>query len=201
MPLKTLSEIESEINRIAILLGANEPPDGKESTWWWDSIPVCGNIQAPGYRGTGDTGVARILVEQDGYHLFGRDRGAEYSLMVTEDFETLLFFSFEDVIHYMATNHAYATNNSWPGLTPQQAWYRRTYAREVDLYALISPALAQRHIAKFPAHMQQFLHDDNRTARVNRFREKLAIGPSRAYAWEAAHAQFPHIEITQPPTE
>jgi hypothetical protein len=190
--MKTIEEIRSEIQRIAEHIGAGDYPE-KGDFKCIESVPACGDEVMPGGRGTRDVDVSRIRVDADGYHVFSRERGSEDESRVTQDFDELMYWSFEEAINCIASDDVYQNHFYDRGQDP----LRLTHRRQVGMFAVISAACAHRRMAEIVRLLERSPYDDNRAERVDRYRELTFQGLSREAAWQAAEQQSPPIQPTQ----
>src|SRR5437870_4904903 len=91
--MKTLTEIKTEVDRRAALIGA------------------VGRYSLPTYGHTEDGARPHIEVDSRGYHLVVVERGQEQSRFTTRDLDELLYRIFQSVTHDLAFAYEWHTGS------------------------------------------------------------------------------------------
>ena len=133
--MKTLSEIEAEVNHLAAKIGAT-------------------GYVLPTYGRTEDGARPHIESDARGYHYVVVERGQELRRDTTDDLEELLYHVFESVTFSLACN--YEVRHRVAG----QDSRRMMFARQIHLLSLLSPAWAEREARDHQRVLQQHPFND-----------------------------------------
>jgi hypothetical protein len=128
--MKTLPEIEAEVERLAAKIGAS------------------GYI-LPTYGRTQDGARPHIESDARGYHYVVVERGQELRRDTTADFDELLYLIFQAVTFSLACSYEAAHR------VPRQDARRLLFARQIQLLAVLSPAWAEREERAYQRILQQ----------------------------------------------
>ena len=130
LPMKTLPEIEAEINRLAAKVGAS-------------------GYVLPTYGRTEDGARPHIEVDSHGYHYVEVERGQEIRRNTTRDIDELLYHVFESVTFNLACDYERAHRIAG------QDFRRQLFARQAELLASLSPSWAERESRDHQRILQQ----------------------------------------------
>lgn len=133
--MKTLPEIEAEINRLAAIIGASE-----------SMLPTYGRSQ--------DGARPHIEVSYLAYHYVVVERGEEFLRETTGDLDELLYYVFESVTFSLACDfecrHRIAGQDS----------RRQLFDQQVLLLSLLSPSWAEREAGRHRQILQRHPFND-----------------------------------------
>jgi hypothetical protein len=145
--MKTLSEIKSEVARLAKILGASS-----------DDLPTYGQSR--------DFAYPHVEVDDKCYHYVIVERGRELERKSTSDLDDLLFWIFSDTTHNLA--FAFELKNR----IEDQDCRRTAFPKQVELLALVSPKMAARRAQEIEEILRRAPYDDEPTRAVNRMRNR-----------------------------
>ncbi|MHA3774771.1 Imm63 family immunity protein [Verrucomicrobiota bacterium sgz303538] len=133
--MKSLPEIEAEVNRLAQKIGASGC-----------ILPTFGQTQ--------DGARPHVEVDSRGYHYVVIERGQELRRDITRNLDELLYQVFESITFNVACDYELAHR------IPGQDSRRLLFARQVELLALLSPLWAEREKLDHERILQQHPFSD-----------------------------------------
>jgi hypothetical protein len=141
--MKQLQEIEKEITKMALSIGATDE-------------------QLPSYGESRDFGYPHIEVDDYFYHYVVVERGQELERISTSDFEELLYHVFWSATHDIAFK--YELDNR----IEDQDCRRLAFPKQVQLMNSISPILGVRAEENISDILRKNPYDDEPTKNANR---------------------------------
>ena len=133
--MKTLPEIEAEINRLAAKVGAS-------------------GYTLPTYGRTEDGARPHIEADSRGYHYVVVERGQELRRNTTSDLDELLYHVFESVTFSLACDYERAHRIAG------QDFRRQLFALQVELLSSLSPTWAEREASDHQRILHQHPFND-----------------------------------------
>jgi Immunity protein 63 len=133
--MKTLREIETEVNELAARIGASVN-------------------DLPSYGQSRDFGYPHIEVSGELYHYVVVERGQEISRQSSANYDDLLYWIFSDATHNLAFD--YELNNR----IEDQDCRRMAFQKQVQLIRRISPAMADKRSKEIEAILARAPYDD-----------------------------------------
>ena len=143
--MKTLREIEDDVNSLAVRIGASAN-------------------DLPSYGRSRDFAYPHIEVSDGQYHYVVIERGQEIDRKSSTDYNDLLYWIFSDATHNLAFD--YELKNR----IEDQDCRRIAFPKQVQLIGEISTAMADRKRNEIEAILLRAPYDDEPTKRVNRMR-------------------------------
>jgi hypothetical protein len=165
--MKSLSEIKTEVDRRAALIGA------------------AGHYALPTYGHSQDGARPHIEVDSHGYHFVVVERGQEQERFTTRDLDELFFRIFQSVSHDLAFAYELAHR------VETQDCRRLAFRRQVELLFQLSPNWAEREAQEQNRILREHPFDDMVSIRAGLTRELREAGHSPHTAWQMACARYP----------
>lgn len=150
MHMKTLREIEADVNALATRIGASLN-------------------DLPSYGQSRDFAYPHVEVSGGQYHFVVVERGQVISRQSSQSYDDLLYWIFENASHNLAFD--YELKNR----IEDQDCRRIAFPKQIELIGKVSPAMAARLSKDIEAILQRAPYDDEPTRRVNRMRGTRAI--------------------------
>jgi hypothetical protein len=172
--MTTLTEIKTEVDRRAALIGAG------------------GHYGLPTYGYSEDGARPHIEVDSRGYHFVVEERGQELSRVTTEDLDELLYQVFQAVTHMLASD--YESRHRIEG----QDSRRLLFHRQVELLSRLSARWAERQAEEHRRILADHPFDDNSLIRAELSRELREAGYDPQTAWQMACDRYPLPEPHNP---
>jgi hypothetical protein len=147
--MKTLPEIEAEVSRLAVLIGASDK-------------------DLPTYGLSRDGGCPHIEIDRKCYHYVVVERGEELERRSTGDFDELLYWVFSSVTSSMA--FSYEVKNR----VKDQDCRRIAFPKQLELLNRISEKMGVRGAAEIEDILRRHPYDDKPTRAVNEMRRHNA---------------------------
>jgi len=151
--MKTLPQIEAEVDRRAALIGASGH----------DSLPTYGPTQ--------DFACPHIEVDSRGYHFVVVERGQEQSRFTTRDLDELLYKIFQCVTLSLACAYELANR------IESQDFRRLLFQQQVELLSQLSPHWGEREADEHQRILREHPFDDQSAIRA---RLSAQVGWQRA---------------------
>ena len=151
--MKTLTEIKSEVDRKAALIGA------------------AGHHSLPTYGHTEDGARPHIESDSRDYHFVVVERGQEQSRLTTDDLDKLLYRIFQSVTSNLSFAYELAHR------VETQDCLRLAFQRQVELLSQLSPTWGKREAAEHQRILRQHPFDDQSAVRA---RLSAQVGWKRA---------------------
>lgn len=133
--MKTLPEIEAEINRLAVIVGAS-------------------GYVLPTYGRTEDGAHPHIESDACGYHYVVVERGKELRRDTTHEFDMLLYHVFETVTFSLACDYELAHRIAG------EDFRRLLFSQQIKLLSSLSSTWAERKSLKYDRILQQSPFND-----------------------------------------
>jgi len=165
--MRSLSEIKTEVDRQAALIGAAEHR----------ALPTYGHTQ--------DGARPHIEVDSRGYHLVVVERGQEQERFTTRDLDELLFRIFKSVTHELAFAYELAYR------VETQDCRRLAFCRQVELLSQLSPRWAECEAQAHEHILRKNPFDDMSGIRARVTKELRDAGHSPQTAWQIACERYP----------
>ena len=165
--MKSLSEIKTEVDRRAALIGAAAQ----------HALPTYGHSQ--------DGARPHIEVDANGYHFVVVERGQEQERFTTRDLDELLFRIFRNVTHELAFAYELAHR------VKTQDCRRLAFRRQVELLSQLSPSWAEREAQEHHHILKEHPFDDMASIRAGLTRQLRDTGHSPQTAWQMACERYP----------
>jgi len=143
--MKTLREIEADVNALATRIGASA-----------NDLPTYGKSR--------DFAYPHIEVDGELYHYVVVERGQEISRHSSANYDDLLYWIFSDATHNLAFD--YELNNR----IEDQDCRRIAFPKQIQLLGKISLAMADRKRKEIEAILLRAPYDDEPTRKVNRMK-------------------------------
>lgn len=169
--MKSLIEIQAEVDKRAALVGAVDHP----------SLPTYGQTE--------DFARPHIEVDSRGYHLVIVERGQEQSRFTTRDLDELLYRVFEGLTSELAFGHE--LKHRVEGTDSRRAAFKR----QVELLTQLSPVWAARASTMQKEVLSKRPFDDLGGVRAKLARELREAGHSPETAWQMACERYPVPEV------
>jgi hypothetical protein len=135
--MKTLTEIKTEVDRRAALIGAG------------------GHYGLPTYGYSEDLARPHIEVDSRGYHFIVVERGQEVSRATTQDLDELLYQVFQTVTHTLASD--YESRHRIKGQDSRGLLFQR----QVEILSRLSARWAEREAEEHRRILAHHPFDDN----------------------------------------
>jgi hypothetical protein len=164
--MKSLGEIEAEVERLAAMIGA-------------------GKGMLPTYGSSNGTGTPHIEVDARLYHYVSAERGAEFDRWSTADLDELLYAVFRSVTFDMACK--YELHHRIAG----QDFRRMLFEKQMELMSVLSQGWAGRLSREKKKLLEVFPFDDAATTRAELAKQLRNQGNSAEEAWRAACEKYP----------
>ena len=165
--MKSLSEIKTEVDRQARLIGA------------------MGHRVLPTYGQTQDGARPHIEVDSRGYHFVVVERGQEQERFTTRDLDDLLFRIFQSVTHELAFAYELAHR------VETQDCRRLAFCQQVELLSQLCPGWAEREAQEQNRILRKHPFDDMASSRAALTRELKDAGHLPQAAWQMACERYP----------
>lgn len=170
MTMKTLTEIEDEVDRLAEIIGAT------------------GHLSLPTYGWTREAGYSHVEADARGYHLVTVERGEELERITTNDLDDLLYHIFADVTFDMA--NAYELAHRIETRDSRRVLFRK----QVELLSELSEHWGPRQAQEQEEILREAPFDDELAARIARefdrpSREPLEAPASQTEFWPEPEQQ------------
>jgi hypothetical protein len=165
--MKSLSEIKTEVDRRAGLIGA------------------AGHHALPTYGHSQDGARPHIEVDSHGYHFVVVERGQEQERFTTGGLDELFFRIFQSVTHDLAFAYELAHR------IETQDCRRLAFRRQVELLSQLSPSWAEREAQEQNRILRAHPFDDMVSIRAGLTRELRNAGHSPQTAWQMACERYP----------
>jgi Immunity protein 63 len=165
--MRSLSEIKTEVDRQAAVIGAAEH----------HALPTYGHTQ--------DGARPHIEVDSRGYHLVVVERGQEQERFTTRDHDELLFRIFKSVTHELAFAYELAYR------VETQDCRRLAFRRQVELLSQLSPRWAEREAQAHEHILRKHPFDDMSGIRAGLTKELRDAGHTPQTAWQMACERYP----------
>ena len=151
--MKTLIQIESKVNQLALIIGA-----------------ACSS-ELPTYGKTEDYARPHIEVDASGYHYVIVERGEERSRFTTPELDDLLFLVFEDVTFSLASK--FELDNRVESKDSR----RLVFHRQVELLSMLSESWGKREADAHSMLLDKYPFDDISDLRMQM---SVAVGWTKA---------------------
>lgn len=148
--MKTLREIEADVNDLAVRIGASAN-------------------ELPSYGQSRDLAQPHVEVGDGQYHFVVVERGQEISRKSSASYDDLLYWIFANATHSLAFE--YELKNR----VKDRDCRRIAFPKQIELIDKISPAMSIRLSKHIEAILQHAPYDDEPIKRVNRLRGRHAI--------------------------
>jgi hypothetical protein len=162
----TLAEIETEVRRLGVTVGAPE-----------SSFPTYGLSDG--------SGRPHVEVDAGGYHYVCAERGVENSRITTESLDELLYHVMKDVCFSLASEYAAARRRRGEDSR------RHLFSHRLQLMSRLSPAWGERQGRENAEILRRRPFDDNVELRADLSSEYRSEGHSAEEAWRMACRQHP----------
>ncbi|HTD67454.1 MAG TPA: Imm63 family immunity protein [Candidatus Limnocylindria bacterium] len=165
--MKSLTEIKTEVDGLAIMIGATD------------------HHSLPTYGRTEDGARPHIEVDARGYHFVVVERGQEQSRFTTQDLDDLLYKIFQTVTFSLACEYELAHR------VETLDCRRMGFQRQVELLSQLSERWGKRETEEHERILEEHPFDDCSGVRATLTRELRAEGHAPATAWQKACERFP----------
>jgi hypothetical protein len=165
--MKTLTEIKTEVDSLAAIIGAE------------------GQYSLPTYGYSEDGARPHVEVDSRGYHLVVEDRGREQSRLTTQDVDELLFHIFKSTAFTLAGD--YESRHRIEG----QDSRRLLFQRQVELLSRLSSRWAEREAEEQRRVLAEYPFDDDSLTRAELSRGLREAGYDPQTAWRMACERYP----------
>lgn len=162
----TLLELESEVDRLAVKIGASGY-----------ILPTFGHSE--------DGARPHIEVDSSGYHYVVVERGQELTHLTTNDLDELLFKIFEGVTFSLACEYELTRR------IESQDCRRILFQQQVDLLSKLFPHWGERESHRHEEILQQHPFDDNVNFRADLTKDYRDQGHAPEVAWDMACERYP----------
>ena len=165
--MKTLTEIKTEVDRMAGMIGVSDH----------DSLPT--------YGYTRDAAYPHIEVDDRGYHFVVVERGKEWSRLTSVDLDDLLYWIFQSVTFDLATRFELA--HRIEGQDSRRIWFQR----QIELLAQLSVEWGEHRRQDQERILRDHPFDDLSSIRATFTRELRENGHSAAAADQIGLEHYP----------